>query len=132
MIQILCVSLLNRVPRVPKCLSVRVFKCPSSAKCQSALRVSDCLKYPSAQAPFEYPSVPNAQVLWVPECWCALQLPWVPECPLVDTSALGTRRTLEVPWVPECLECLERISASVNHLFSQPVSQLVYNADSVS
>ena len=67
-------SLLNKVPRMPKCpsaLSAQVPKCPSALsvqvlKCLSALivRVPKCLKCPSAlRVPSKFPSA-----LQVPEC----------------------------------------------------------------
>ena len=68
-------SLLNKVPRVPGCLSVWVPKCPSSVrvtKCPSTLsaRVPKCLfEYPSTQVPYYCPcaQVPKcpSRVLWV-------------------------------------------------------------------
>ena len=79
-------SLLNKVPRVLKCLSAQVPLKSQSAQvswvseCLTALRVPkciECLEYPSAQVPFEWQSLqaafecPSAQVAFV--CpWSAL------------------------------------------------------------
>ena len=115
-------SLLNKMSRVPPLL-----KCPLSA------RVPKCLECSSAQVLFECPSTSGSQVLECPKCSSALSAgvltcssstlsARVPKCP---SSALSAQ-------VPECLGCLERPSASISKLVSQPVSQLVYSAGSVS
>ena len=119
----LITSLLNKVPRVTKCPSAQ---CPSALWVPKCLRgkVPNCLECPSAQVPFECTSASSAESSWVGECPSAL---WVHEC-LKCPSALSAR----VPWVPQVFECLKIPSASVSQLVSQPVIQLVCNADSVS
>ena len=54
-------SLLNNVPRVPKCLSVLIAQV---LKCQSALsdRVPECLMCPKARVPFKFPNESNTSV----------------------------------------------------------------------
>ena len=83
-------SLLNKVPRVPqvpKCLSTRVPKCPSSLqvlKCPVLLSAQAYKCPSSAQVPqvfrcqnFQMPLVPeHPSVLWVPKClWSAFEFP---------------------------------------------------------
>ena len=74
-------SLLNKLPRLPKCLSVWVPKCPSSwvPKCPSALsiRVPKCSS--SARLPWvtPVPDCPNALSSWVPlDCPLSAQFPF--------------------------------------------------------
>ena len=104
-----------RVPQVPKC-----FECPSVLQVPKFLK---CLKCPSSQVPL------------VPYCARALQVPWVlwvskwPCAQLLFKwlKCWGAMSASAV-WVPECLEHLESLNKSVN----QPISQLIYNAGSVS
>ena len=84
----ICLSLLNKVPqvpRVPKCLIAQVPKC---LECPSALQMSECFKCPSAQVP------------WVPKCLSAIRVPKCLRCPECPS-------TLRVP--QKCL------SKSVSH-----------------
>ena len=113
--------------RMPECPSAQFPWVPECPKCPSSVRVPQVpkctsLEWPSTQAPFECPSAPSAQVLGVLTC------------PLSALCALSARipfdclnwSSARVPWG------LERISASVSQSVTLPVSQLVYNADSVS
>ena len=106
------VSLLDKVPRVPKCPSAQVlFECPS----------------------VQVPERPSAQVSWVSEYPSALG---VPKC-LKYPSALSARvpKCPSSARVPECLECLEYLECleclkclSALESSSASVSQLVFQS----
>ena len=89
------------------------FQCPIA-------QVPECLECLSAQASFEFPSAQVPQVPRYPDRR-STHVPYKRlECPIaqVPFECLKCSRL-------ECLVCLECPSASVSHLVSQPISQLV-------
>ena len=119
-------SLANKVPRVLKCPSAWIHKCPSSTR---------CLEYPSVQVPFEFPSALSTRVfkyLSIPKC---LEYPSI-QIPFEFPGALSTRvfkylSSSQVPWVPECSstfripKCLEYPSVQVPFEFPSVLSAQV-------
>ena len=107
-------SLLNIEPRMPKCPSAWVSKYPSaqepferpSARVPKSLKgqVPKCLECPSAQVPFECPSVSSVQVPKCLEC-PSDQVPF--EC--LSALSASSASSVRMPWDSKCL------SKSVSH-----------------
>ena len=109
-------SLLNKVPRLPKCSSAGVPKCPSSArvpkrlsafsvrvlKCPSGVRVSQVSKCPSVWSARVPKSPLSARVPKCPECWSVDVLFKCFECQVpFDCLMCSSARVPWVPWVPK-------------------------------